>query len=182
MLKPYNLIILFSFIFIGWNCNPDEPDPQDESLFYSSFNSDSETPNVKGWTLSDSLSSYYIQYSHDVVNSYYYYSLKLQRDSLTTYVPNISTTIIKAHSYSNKKYFLSFYAKGVGEVIVGMKTINESRTVIFNIYSVGWKSFNPRIFDCSGNSDTLTITFRPLNSDVIPFLLLDNVSVQTVSH
>lgn len=180
MQNSYILIMVSSIVFIGWNCNPTEDDPQEESLFYSSFNSNSDIPDVNGWILSDSLSGYYIQHSNDVVNSYYYYSLKLQRDSMTTYVPNISKTILRTHTYSNKKYFLSFYAKGSGEVIFSMKTVNESRTVTFYINSAGWKYFNPKTFDCSGNSDTLTVTFRPLYNDAIPYLLLDNVSLQTV--
>jgi hypothetical protein len=183
MKKQFILILMFSFTFIGFNCNPDDsyvdPKDQDEVLFYSSFDSDNETPNVKGWNLSDSLSSKYLAYSTDVINPYYHYSLKLQRDTITTYTPNINTSIIKLHSNANMKYFVTFYAKGNGEVFVGMKTIGESRTVVFNINSISWKYFNPKTFDCSGNNDTLTITFRPLINDTTKYLLLDNVSVQS---
>lgn len=178
MIKQSISIILCSFLFIGWHCaNVDDPvSPQDarDELLYSVFESQQQ-PSMSGWSFSDSLAQQYISFSTDVPAPYQTYSLRLQGDSITHYVPEISIRKINKRPYPNKKYNVEYFGKGKGLISIEVKASGQTWYEEFEINNAAWGSSNKKVAACGNDTDTITIWVKPIISDSVSYLLIKNV-------
>ena len=181
MTKPIMLFTISSLLFLGWVCGGETPiSPEDETdLLFASFFESNATPDMKGWSYSDSSARDFITASKDVPTTGNFYSVKLQSDTVNHFAPGILATIVNPHPYPKKQYVLSFYSKGKGEVLVDFRSTAGIQSMLIHINNTSWQSDSQTpLFNCSNSSDTLVVRFRPLSNDPISYLFLDNVSVE----
>lgn len=182
MLKQITLLFISSFLFIGWQCggndNPVNPEKTSQMLFYCNF--EPTGYNNTGWYYSDSTAKNYISFSRDVPYPTDFQSLKLQKDTVTNYVPAIDIKIVNTNPYGSKKYNVNYYCKGKGEIIVEIHSSNEIRSTKIALNSQLWKNYYTPTLNCGTKVETLKVTFKPLANDQSTYLFIDDVSIETI--
>ncbi|MFZ4620480.1 MAG: hypothetical protein ACOYNS_07970 [Bacteroidota bacterium] len=178
MKKHFLLLLISPFFFAGWHCGPPDDlyDPKEDSETFGDFSFESNgSPDMQGWQYIDPSSANYVSFSKDGSSSYSQYSLHLQRDTVNNIIPGIRRTVINSHPYPTKKYVLSCESKGRGRLSVLLKSLNESQYVVIELNSAGWQRTTTTTFNCSNNSDSLTLQVQPLGDGPVSYLLIDNI-------
>ncbi|MFA6027272.1 MAG: hypothetical protein WC727_12620 [Ignavibacteriaceae bacterium] len=179
MIRNIFLLIISLFFFIGWNCGDhdtiSDPITESRTLFTCYFETNEE--NGGSWNYADSTAKNYVSISRDVAPWTGSQSLKLQRDTVTGYIPAIFIRVINSYPHSNKKYSVNYYSKGRGEILIEINSSSELRTAKIGIDNLSWQRFFKETLFCGAKPETLKITFKPLANDSISYLFIDNVNI-----
>jgi len=180
MIRNIILLIISLFFFIGWNCsdhdNISDPKTESRTFFYCNFEPNGD--NGGGWNYADSIAKQFISFSRDVPYITDYQSLKLQRDTVTGYIPAIFISVTNSHPYNNKKYTVNYYSKGRGEILIEINSDGELRTAKIDINNLSWQRFFKETLLCGTKPETLKITFKPLANDSISYLFIDDIVIE----
>jgi hypothetical protein len=179
MIRNIVLLIISFFFFIGWNCSDHDyiGDPKTESRTFIYCNFEPNGDNGGGWYYADSNANQFISFSRDVPYLTDFQSLKLQRDTVTGYVPAIFFSITNSYPYSNKIYAIRYYSKGRGEILIEINSDGELRTTKIDIDNLSWQRFFKETLYCGSKQETIKITFKPLASDSISYLFIDDITI-----
>jgi len=177
------LIILccISFLFIGWVCGNRDDGPTSPSTREVVLNNSTFEKNglftMDGWSLVEPDLHGLVDSSYDTPISSSLQALKLRRDTLTSNVPGVTKTLISSSADTTKKYFVSLYARGKGTLLMQQRTEDGPKSTLIYLDNLSWKYYTLTTVTPRPVRDTLTFTFRPLNIDPVPYLLIDNIQI-----